>query len=326
MLLAFQDRLRIPWRGGAKQFSFDVILPIFVLPILIGIAAINAYTATVIFVSGTVFITYAYLQVKRALVRTRFFCLWILWSILYMLILFEFTVPLFELLPEENIILMMLVFGAFFCLLRTKQRAVLNVIVYDKSSVNKTDLPNIIEDSPDEEVDAPSQTTLLLEQDYHDGDVMGERPLTSKMNACPTCRKYTSFKAGHCTVCTACIMRHDHHSYWLDCCIGMSNHLYYLIGLLLAELALLLGAYLTLTAVCHPFLLLRVVNVPIMLPDDCTDVFDEYELGVSFVVAVYAVIIAAYVLMALVRQIYRISRGQPEEQNTCFYNWRAFLF
>lgn len=268
MLLTFQDRLRIPWRDGAIQVSLDMLAPIIAIPLIIGIAAINVFTAVIMFLSSLAFLCYAYSFFKRMLPRSKFFFMWAFWSVVYLIILFELTVPLLELLPEENVVLVIFVVISVYCLWKAKCNATLNHVV--QSTVDDDELPDITEAEEGQE-----QTSLLLETGGPHDDSDDER---HHPTICQVCRKYVQPRTCHCTVCQACIMRRDHHSYWLACCIGESNHRYYLLGLVFAELALLFVAYLTLTAVCHPFLILRLFNrIPLMLPDDCSDVFDEYE-------------------------------------------------
>jgi len=63
----------------------------------------------------------------------------------------------------------------------------------------------------------------------------------------------------------------------LNCCIGERNHVWYIFGLALSEIALLLGANLTLTSICHPFMVVRPLGYPVLLPDDCSEVFEGFE-------------------------------------------------
>ncbi|CAD6998800.1 unnamed protein product [Ceratitis capitata] len=273
MLLTFQDRLRIPWQGGAKQITLSSLIPIFVIPLLIGLAAINVYTCIIIFLSFTVIMGYALNYVQRRSVRTSFFFVWISASLIYSILLFQMTIPLFEVLPEENLALVILSLISLFCFYKTHRRASLNNVV--QSVGNQNDMADITEASLTEE-NATDQTALLIEDNLEESQ-SPEDVSSNLSNICSTCRKCVPLRTAHCSVCRACIRRHDHHSYWLNCCIGESNHRYYIAGLFFAFLALLLGADLTLTAICHPFLLAYILGLQILLPDDCSEVFDIYE-------------------------------------------------
>lgn len=330
MLLTFQDRLRIPWHGGAKQVSLDTLAPIFVIPLLLSLAAINAYTCIVIFLTCSVIMCYAFNYVQRRAVRISFFSIWIVASIIYLIVLFETTVPLLEVLLEENLALLVLAIVSLICFWQTHERAVLNKVV--QTVADDTQLPDIAETSINEE-DQAEQTSLLIDQDLDDLQSMDDVN-SGQTNFCATCRKCVPASAAHCAVCRGCIKRHDHHSYWLNCCIGENNHRFYIVGLIFGILALLLGADLTLTAVCHPFIAANILGLQILLPDDCSEVFDMYELGIAFVLAAYALLITAYMVMILVRQLYLISRGITlyeckrglrGNNKTVKYNWRNFI-
>ncbi|XP_055837323.1 palmitoyltransferase ZDHHC23-B [Episyrphus balteatus] len=291
MLLTFQDRLRVPWQGGAKQISLDAIVPMLVIPLVIGIAAINSETALIMCIATTLLLGYCYYYLRRTVPRTRFFVMWTFWSVFYLIILFEFTVPMMELLPEENFFLVLLASVTMFCFYRVKTRANLNHVPV--SIVSEDELPDITEE----------QTSLLIDNSESDeGD--HHHP-----NVCQVCHKYVQPRTFHCTICQACVERHDHHSYWLDCCVGDKNHLYYFLGLLFANCALLFGANLATTAVCHPVLVFKFMGVPVLVPDDCNDVFDDYETSLAFIMAIYALIMNFFVLIALIMQMYLISKG-----------------
>lgn len=65
MLLTFQDRIRLPWKGGAKKLSLDTILPIIMIPALLAIAAINSYCSAIVFIAIPVFLSYSYFYIRR---------------------------------------------------------------------------------------------------------------------------------------------------------------------------------------------------------------------------------------------------------------------
>lgn len=59
----------------------------------------------------------------------------------------------------------------------------------------------------------------------------------------------------------------------LDCCVGDKNHQLFVLGTLLSAAALVYGAILTLTTVCHPSFY---IMETILLPDDCSDVYHDF--------------------------------------------------
>ncbi|CAH1118953.1 unnamed protein product [Phaedon cochleariae] len=111
-----------------------------------------------------------------------------------------------------------------------------------------------------------------------------------------------------CTQCSICQLKipdRDHHCVWFDCCIGKHNQCLFVLAIFFAIIALLYSSNLTLTSVCHPFTLYKTI----LLPDDCSEVYKLFELGLSFVAAVYSLIIAALLLVLLFHQILLISLG-----------------
>ncbi|XP_030383504.1 palmitoyltransferase ZDHHC23 isoform X2 [Scaptodrosophila lebanonensis] len=324
MLIAFQDRLRIPWHGGAKRVSPAALAPGLIVPLMLGLAALNANTAMVLMLTLVGFTIWGLRLAERTATRTTFFLSWLIFSLLYMIIIFEFEVPLLELLPEENCILVLISAASLYCFFRTKQLAPQNFVTAQYGTTPRDELPGIAEASSGEEqaeqqeheaatAHISLQMDNVLNIDDDDlggaGGSEGASLMHSQPNICEICRKCTPTRSSHCAVCGSCIKRYSHHSFWLNCCIGELNYRWYLLGLTTAELALLLGANLTLTAVCHPFLVVRFLGVPFLLPDDCSEVFEDFELGISFAVAGYALLMASYIGFDLMRQLYAWRRG-----------------
>ncbi|KAF4517124.1 hypothetical protein B566_EDAN008883 [Ephemera danica] len=86
---------------------------------------------------------------------------------------------------------------------------------------------------------------------------------------CRSCKMKQPLRSQHCSICDYCVIKWEYHCVWLDCCIGDCNISKYLLGLFFASIALFYGSYLTLTTVCHPFLVMDTI----LIPDDCSDVF-----------------------------------------------------
>lgn len=310
MLLTFQDRLRIPWRGGAKRISMEAVVPGAVLPLMLGLAALNEVTLYIILITIIVFLGNAHLYMKRNHVKTKFFFMWLMWSILYMIAGLEFAVPLLELLPEENFILVVMACLTGYLMWMTRKHS---TACHDfPSRSTEDDLADITEaTAAEEEEEAAAHTALLID---NDSPVRVPKNRTTSIsqhqtNMCHTCRKYVSARTIHCHVCNACVMMHSHHSYWLDCCVGQYNLRYYNACVLMGILTLFFGVYLTMTAICHPMLIGRLWNIPITMPDDCSEVFDEYTLGLSYVLSLYALIMIFYQLCCLFLQIVKCTRG-----------------
>lgn len=61
-----------------------------------------------------------------------------------------------------------------------------------------------------------------------------DTPLTTNQDLffCQVCNHYCPLRASHCKHCKKCVLRKDHHCNFLDTCIGMGNHFYFLCFLL----------------------------------------------------------------------------------------------
>ena len=58
---------------------------------------------------------------------------------------------------------------------------------------------------------------------------------------CPRCEVLTTPRSHHCVVCDRCVERWDHHCPWINNCVGVRNHNYFIV--LLFSTCLLLGLY-----------------------------------------------------------------------------------
>lgn len=103
----------------------------------------------------------------------------------------------------------------------------------------------------------------------------------------------------HCQVCQTDVRDRYFHSYWLDCCISSSNHTYYLLGLSFAVVTLVFGANLGLTTVCHPYIFYK----SILMPEDCSDVYFEFELALCFVASIYSLGYALIMILIILHQV-----------------------
>ncbi|XP_033313042.1 palmitoyltransferase ZDHHC23 isoform X2 [Bombus vosnesenskii] len=232
------ERLRNPcgWRAGAKQISVDAMIPIFAVPTLAVIAAQTVLCTIIIFVATPILVYYLHHNFLRFLLRTKFFLMWTITSVVMLMLIFEISVvPLLEILLEENLVFIMCVVGGIWCGYMTRLNA-----------------------------DSATQEGSLT-QGLELGEGSGE--------LCITCRRRTPPKAHHCRMCQTCILNREYHCKWLDCCIGSSNLRWYLGCLFFSAIAFIYGSNLTMTSVCHPFILIGTV----LLPDDCSDVYHQLE-------------------------------------------------
>ncbi|XP_049283849.1 palmitoyltransferase ZDHHC23-B [Anopheles funestus] len=322
MLLTFQDRLRIPWRGGAKQITLDSVITLVALIATLMMTAISFQFCLFIFS----FIPMILMYMKRfcGLIhsKTKFFIVWFFGSCVYLLALFELTVPLLEILPQENISLVVLMTLGFLCLFKAKQRAAIGDLA-GLPDVNGGQLENC---------KGPKDTQVVMFSDRDDSDE-GSTDTEIGRLACQLCRKYVPPRTYHCKVCSVCMVRQDHHNVWLNCCIGKSNHRLYLAGCLFTLMALVVFANLSMTAVCRPTPVFTLYGVIVMMPDDCNDIFFQYDIALCFTGSLYALMMATFLTIAILKQICFISfgfsfdewrRGDHVKRRNCFWNWKAF--
>uniref|UniRef100_A0A182QSS4 Palmitoyltransferase n=1 Tax=Anopheles farauti TaxID=69004 RepID=A0A182QSS4_9DIPT len=321
MLLTFQDRLRIPWRGGAKQITLDNVLTLVLLIGLQLLAAVNFYCCLFVFLLLPLLLLYMKRLLGKILPKSKFFTLWFFSSGIYLIALFELTVPLLEILPQENVAFVILMSLSFLCLYKAKQRAV-QAHLTAISEANGVDCCKNGNDS---------QTAVLI-SDRDDSDDGGGSDGSGRL-ACQLCRKYVPPRAYHCKICASCVLRQDHHNVWLNCCIGKSNHRLYLAGCIFTMMALLLFANLALTAVCHPTPIFTVYGVIVMMPDDCTDIFFQYDIALCFTGSIYALLMATFIAISVLKQLCFIScgmtytewrRGEHVKRRNCLWNWKTF--
>lgn len=117
IMSTFQDRLRIPWRGGAKQISIDSALPLVLLPVLVYVAAQSVWCTLLVLLFMLLSLCYLYSVFMRFLPRTKFFFVWTLTSAMLLLLVFELSVvPFLEIMPQENCVLIGLVISSGICL------------------------------------------------------------------------------------------------------------------------------------------------------------------------------------------------------------------
>ncbi|GAB0090947.1 Palmitoyltransferase [Sergentomyia squamirostris] len=312
MLITLQDRIRAPWFGGAKKVATIDVIPIIVLPAMLYSAAISLHFSIAIFLIMLVFLTYMYFYLRRTSPRSKFFFLWAIWSVLFLWILFESTVPMLELLPEENVAFLLLLSISIFFLYKTKQFS-----QTCQAPANFTPT----------EVTEDDSANLLVQDDAED--------VEGGADVCQFCRKRIPQRTFHCSACQMCVVKQDHHNVWLDCCIGASNHRYYLLGCIFGLITLLFGSNLSLTSICHPFLIANVFGVHVLMPDDCSDVYDQYDIAVCFVGSIYALAMATCISLVLLQQFFFISRGvtgtewrrgeHVPQRRHCWTNWRNFI-
>jgi hypothetical protein len=62
---------------------------------------------------------------------------------------------------------------------------------------------------------------------------------------CRTCHLQKPARSKHCSICKACIAKHDHHCIWINNCVGLNNTRHFLAFLLSTDLLLAVGTILS---------------------------------------------------------------------------------
>lgn len=101
-----------------RRAKIECLSPIILILLLNLIASFNIESCIIIFLLLPVALSSIYIYCAKKCGRTNFFFAFGISSGCYLLILFEFFVPLLELLPQENFIFILLISLALFFFIR----------------------------------------------------------------------------------------------------------------------------------------------------------------------------------------------------------------
>ncbi|XP_035229580.1 palmitoyltransferase ZDHHC23-like [Stegodyphus dumicola] len=257
--------------------DFEVIAAFCFMPLLMLVAAQGWAWMICAFTCLPLVLVLYYYKMLASKTRTRFFLAWSIVSFFFLLAVFELeVVPYLEILFSENFVLMCFV-------------ATMCIFVY----LVKTN----------------SQPASLSAQATERATNKADQ---TKKVKCEICSCIQPARTNHCDLCGYCIHKRDHHSVWLDICIGSRNQRYFIIALIALAIACFYSSNLTLTTICHPTL----VGGLILLPDDCSDVFGDIHIAVCFVSAIYTLMIAGFSLYLLLQQLWFVCH------NSTFEEWK----
>lgn len=98
---------RLQTKLRTMNVSYECLTPVVLLPAFIYIAAFSRELSILAFLVMPVMFCVLYRRYMQMQYRSRFFYVWSLWSIIFGYMLFQSTVPMMEVLPEENIIFLL---------------------------------------------------------------------------------------------------------------------------------------------------------------------------------------------------------------------------
>ncbi|KAK7079905.1 hypothetical protein SK128_000358 [Halocaridina rubra] len=263
MMMTLADRLRIPWRGGAKQVPLDVCCAFSLFPVILLLGCISwlmSFISYLLILPVVIFSIHRFFRKARVLEepfisgsdrakhggrypRTQFFLAWLMISVISLIFVYYTQVITYlKISPYENLLLMI-----FICIACTSLYIV-KVTSYAGFE------PRVLDDE----------------------GMYGEAIESGAWQICIECAKQVPRMASHCRTCDSCYLLRDHHCIWLDTCISTVNDRWFVIGLLFSLSSLAYGSLLSLTTVCHPRLVDMYFTI-VLLPHQCPDAFSTFQ-------------------------------------------------
>nr|BAN20977.1 hypothetical protein [Riptortus pedestris] len=103
IMAMISERCRVPWKGGARQCSFSVILPIVMIPLFLIAAAQGVWMSVVTFAFLPIFLIYFHFIFMKFYSYTPFFFVWNIGTFFTIFIIFEYIgVTLLEIRKKNH--------------------------------------------------------------------------------------------------------------------------------------------------------------------------------------------------------------------------------
>ena len=132
---------------------------------------------------------------------------------------------------------------------------------------------------------------------------------------CTRCNFNRNDQVGHCTICKSCILKRDHHCFWVDNCIGYFNHKIFILYLL-CLLILAFYSFLILFVHFHTIDCVLFNSEEILNQSNCIfNVFySNSNKGFLFLILIQLLPIVFYLGMLITQQILFISIGKTQQE------------
>ncbi|KAH3801824.1 palmitoyltransferase ZDHHC23-B-like [Dreissena polymorpha] len=307
------DRCRIPGLtgGGAIKVNLELATPIIIIPASLSLAAIGPITTGFILIFLPCFCV-AFYQIWRKRtqkLRTKFFLVWGIFSLVFMYFLFEMVICANTNVSFiDNLIITIAVIMLGVALKLAKDDP--GIIPEDKVQPyihNSYAFFGLSNPNPRDKEEALLEDFEVVQMD--DIDPPDTKPENSKVkgaNWCESCSVITSPRSGHCKACDVCISNRDHHCVWIDSCVGRKNHRSFLVAMALFVFVGYYGSYLTLAAVCDPSLSSQTCSIPYA--------YRDFKWGLCFSGACYTILVTSIMCFGLVHQLLLISQNSTSQE------------
>ncbi|XP_075053510.1 palmitoyltransferase ZDHHC23 [Mixophyes fleayi] len=294
------DRCRVPWIRGARKLDVSILLPLFLLPVSLYLAAHHVFLTVVTLSSLPLLVIWYYRLTHRRKGKTLLFLSLALFSLGYMYYNFVHEVFLKghigwgHLLTITWGLLMTLLF-----LVKAKR---------DPGYLNRS--TNITRVKSEGKRDFGNNSWMVADKDFPRGlhGVQRENDyLLTDKNWCKVCHVVRLPRSGHCRICGSCVQRLDHHCVWINNCIGAQNHKFFILLLLVFQFTSIYGIILTLSAVCSGQNILSALFY-------CPGVYANYSTSFAFTCVWYCAIVTAGMGYVLLVQLLNISYNVTERE------------
>lgn len=94
-----------------------------------------------------------------------------------------------------------------------------------------------------------------------------------------------------------------YYNQWIGTNVHLEHAKLYLLSLVMINCALIFGSYLSVTTICHTFQF-----GVVLVPDDCSEIYFDANLSISFVSALYAGMLACVILYSSLKLLYTLTK------------------